>query len=369
MTRNRLVPTADDSTLRRRRSLERAAVVSRTVGAAFVVYSYVTLPADLAASAWGMRLSFGLALTGALLALNMMSVYGMRRPDSRHYPALNVVQLAMDTAILLVSVGAAGMNPQFQAWQLLLIPILVGAFRLNLAGALGVWAVSALWLVVLDRWGEAIVGDPLDSDDAITGMGMLLIVAVMAGLLTRTMDRQLNELQAIRTALHHQSRHDPLTNLANRTMLYEYAREALAAGQRLCVLVLDLDGFKAVNDTLGHAAGDELLRVVASRLTGQAREQDVVARLGGDEFVIVLPDVDRSLAGEIAERHRVAIAAPVTIAGQIVHIGASIGVSADVDDFDALLRAADAEMYESKAERRRIAPQRQAGEPVLEPVR
>jgi GGDEF domain-containing protein len=78
--------------------------------------------------------------------------------------------------------------------------------------------------------------------------------------------------------------------------------------------------------------------------------------------------VDRTRAEEIAARHRATIAAPVTIAGQIIHIGASVGVATDIDDFDALLRAADVEMYESKAELRRIAPQRQAGDPVLQPV-
>ena len=159
--------------------------------------------------------------------------------------------------------------------------------------------------------------------------------------------------------LSHMARHDALTGLPNRMLLREHMEHALARVRRggaAAVLCLDLDGFKGVNDTLGHPAGDELLRLVARRLKDCTREADLVARLGGDEFAIVQESADQpadaaALAGRLVE----ALRAPFDLRGQRVEIGTSIGVvPADgaASTPDELLRSADIALYRAKADGR-----------------
>ena len=162
------------------------------------------------------------------------------------------------------------------------------------------------------------------------------------------------------------ARHDPLTGLANRTLFAERAERALAQGGA-AVLCVDLDLFKSVNDSLGHAAGDALLCQVAGRLSGCARQTDTVARLGGDEFAILLPGAERAAdAAGLAQRILTALAAPMVLDGHKVVASASLGISlapADGADYDTLLRRADAALYQAKARGR---GQWQVFEPALE---
>jgi diguanylate cyclase (GGDEF)-like protein len=153
--------------------------------------------------------------------------------------------------------------------------------------------------------------------------------------------------------------HDHLTGLPNRVLLADRLAQAgmravRQPGYRYAVLLLDLDGFKAVNDTLGHAAGDQLLVEVARRLTGLLRRTDTVARLGGDEFVILVDGVPAP-GGERAVRDSVAaaLASPFVLDGRPVSVGLSIGVAISgpgAADPDHLLREADAAMYRAKAD-------------------
>jgi diguanylate cyclase (GGDEF)-like protein/PAS domain S-box-containing protein len=155
--------------------------------------------------------------------------------------------------------------------------------------------------------------------------------------------------------LAHQALHDMLTGLPNRALLLDRLEQALARGRRnnglVTVLVLDLDHFKILNDSRGHAAGDELLQAVAARLRDVIRPSDTVARFGGDEFVVIcegLPDeVEARLMGE---RIAKAVGTPFPLAAGEVFIGVSIGVSlaAGTDDADTALRNADAAMYRAK---------------------
>jgi diguanylate cyclase (GGDEF)-like protein len=152
---------------------------------------------------------------------------------------------------------------------------------------------------------------------------------------------------------------DPLTGLPNRRRLAEQVElavwDARATDGAVALLFCDLDGFKAVNDGLGHAAGDELLVAVAARLSRRLRRGDLLARLGGDEFLVALSGLEPATARREAERVAAGLAAaladPVPVAGTEVRVGASIGVGVfpdDAADLDGLLRAADRRMYERK---------------------
>ena len=155
--------------------------------------------------------------------------------------------------------------------------------------------------------------------------------------------------------------HDALTGLPNRVMLQERLESLIALARRkqetLAVLFLDLDHFKHVNDSLGHHAGDELLKEVAARINGAVREADVVARQGGDEFIVVLAGLaEPGAAAAVAVKLLVQIAAPVMIEGQSVSVAPSIGISvfpSDGGSADELVRHADSAMYLAKQSGRR----------------
>ncbi|TBV00776.1 bifunctional diguanylate cyclase/phosphodiesterase [Pseudomonas dryadis] len=149
--------------------------------------------------------------------------------------------------------------------------------------------------------------------------------------------------------------YDALTGLPNRSLLQARADQAIAGAARhneaLAVLLIDLDRFKQVNDSLGHPAGDELLRQVASRLEGTLRASDIAGRQSGDEFVVVLPQCAREGVMESVERIQALLAEPLTIAGTSVSVSGSVGVAmypADGRDMETLLHRADMAMYQAK---------------------
>ncbi len=154
----------------------------------------------------------------------------------------------------------------------------------------------------------------------------------------------------------HLANHDSLTGLPNRRLLFDRLDVALArsrrSGRPLALLFIDLDGFKAVNDRMGHDCGDEVLRIAAGRIAGCLRRSDTVARVGGDEFTIVLEDVTAAAdAGGVADKIVEAVALPIPVQGNTAVIGASVGIAlfpADGTDARSLLVAADGAMYRAK---------------------
>ncbi|WP_102127460.1 putative bifunctional diguanylate cyclase/phosphodiesterase [Deinococcus planocerae] len=166
-------------------------------------------------------------------------------------------------------------------------------------------------------------------------------------------DRRKDELL---TALAHQARHDALTGLLGRAAFTAHleaaVRQASLTGEGLAVLFVDLDGFKAVNDTLGHAAGDALLREVAVRLRGAVPPPGLVARLSGDEFTALLPGLGGQEAERVAQAIIKGLSRPYLLAGRQAGVTGSVGLSvypADATDADTLLGHADTAMYHAKA--------------------
>jgi len=179
--------------------------------------------------------------------------------------------------------------------------------------------------------------------------------------------RQLADLERRAEALHLANdrlslvaRHDTLTGLANRSQFHENLETAFAVSRRegweASLLFLDLDGFKLINDTLGHSAGDELLRIVAARIGGVLREGDSLARLGGDEFTIIVAEGGEGAEGaagqRVAEDVLATIARPFRLGEHVVNVTTSIGIArfpGDGEDAETLMRNADMAMYHAKA--------------------
>jgi diguanylate cyclase (GGDEF)-like protein len=240
------------------------------------------------------------------------------------------------------------------------------------------WDLVRRWTSVRELYGfpvAVLVGLSLDEQMAAAhreaivylwraGFGSVLVL-VLAGVLGR-MSWQLARSRARESEakIAHAERveylayHDALTGLPNRSMfskqLSQRIGEAQRYGRNLAVAFLDLDRFKQINDTLGHEAGDELLREVAARLRGCVRESDLVARLGGDEFVVVLPDLsDPKYVATVAQKILAVIARPFMLIGQEFRVTASIGISTypqDGLDEQTLTKNADIAMYQAKAE-------------------
>nr|WP_269809814.1 GGDEF domain-containing protein [Kineosporia rhizophila] len=204
-------------------------------------------------------------------------------------------------------------------------------------------AVGAVHLLLLlDAFGP---GGTVDEVVVVGAAGVTALVTVRQVSVLKENHRILGEL-------HHSARHDGLTRLANRAYLHEQldgSRVRPGDGE-LAVLLLDLNGFKQINDIFGHAAGDHLLTAVAERLRATVGPGDIVARLGGDEFVVALRGGGARAADEVAQRIVQALEQPVLLGSQALVVGVSIGIATGtaLEDPDVLLRRADVAMYSAK---------------------
>jgi diguanylate cyclase (GGDEF)-like protein len=262
----------------------------------------------------------------------------------------------------------------------LLLPLAYSAYR----GGLGIGLMAALLHVGYSAIFFSSAGGLFQYDTE--NLLRILVIAVVApsmatmiGILRRKTDLSVRQLEAARNdllrftselekrveertfELAKMARHDSLTGVANRTALGEKLEQALARlhqqREPFTVFFLDIDGFKHINDTLGHAAGDLLLQEIAQRLTASLRETDFVARLGGDEFAIIQSGETDQREGAIALARKIlnVVGKPMQLAGRDISIGTSIGIAVapgDGTDAGVLLQRADLALYRVKAEGR-----------------
>ncbi len=222
------------------------------------------------------------------------------------------------------------------------------------------------------REGEHEIGDLIDGFNEMLGeiqlrdnelaqhrSGLERIVAQRTGELEQSnfqLENEKNKAEQAAARLAHQAFHDALTGLPNRTLLTDRMSVAMSHAKRenekLALLFLDLDGFKLINDSLGHDVGDQLLIWIAELLQRCVREEDTVARLGGDEFMILLSGIEHNRdAGTVAQKVLETLHQPLNCCGHNLHVSASIGISIypdDASDSVDLMRCADASMYRAK---------------------
>ncbi|SDT42664.1 GGDEF domain-containing protein [Actinoplanes derwentensis] len=344
VTGRRTAPPVDDSLRSRRRAVETAGMASRSVG--FVLTAvYMSGVTDLAPAQLSndMMIASWLAL-GLIAAANVLAVLARRRPASRWYSLLSAVQVLFDTVTIIAFVVVSERDFTQTTWPLLALSISIAAIRHQLLGAVLTFAITSVAFVLLVP----------DSPDLAFVLGTNVMTAIMAGSQSSAFARQFAELNETRRALQHQATHDPLTGLPNRARLAAYADGC--TGRPLAVLLLDLNGFKEVNDTYGHAAGDVLLHEIGTRLALVLGDEGMVGRLGGDEFLVLLPDARAEAIGPVADRIRSAVRQPIDIGGHRVTVGVSAGSAlrpaGTGTGLDALTAEADAAMYRDKRDRR-----------------
>lgn len=240
---------------------------------------------------------------------------------------LGVLGVAPQAAVerLLHEVFEADGQPGDAAWQRLLVDITPGQTtrRLTVRHTDGSW--RHLEVTVADLRGEP-------------GVDGIVCNA-----------RDVTQAHELQLRLEHQATHDPLTSLPNRAAFDEHTRALAAEPGRVSVLLVDLNGFKPINDTYGHHAGDLVLIAAAERIAAAVRPGDVVARLGGDEFAVLLRRTTQGQAVAVARRVADLIEQPVHVADAVLQVSASIGIASGASAaLEALLHAADAAMYVAK---------------------
>ena len=207
-------------------------------------------------------------------------------------------------------------------------------------------------------WSPFAPGEDVEDQMQPVLLVALIIIGILTSLLLLRIRRSRMDLEASRAQAQHLAFHDSLTGLPNRALFEDRLEHAL--GRRdsdVAVLMLDLDRFKNVNDTLGHQAGDALIREFGLRLAALIRDGDTISRLGGDEFAIIVEDADTLLVRQLAERILADVSRPFDVIGSQLHIGVSVGVALSQDSRSEpmdMVRKADIALYQAKANGRNI---------------
>lgn len=318
---------------------------------------------------WFMRdeaaFAFALTVRGAVLALTTGLLLSNRREWFVRHRELwmlsLVLLLGLGLTVILVSAPETVIDRYYVGYVLMVIAAYT-LFMLPFPVAAPLSLILLLFYLALEF---VVVGEM--EPRVLSNVTFLVSAMLVMGVGGYSAERQRRLaflrrclIEREREASEHSALHDPLTGLPNRRLFMEKLTQAVARDvryQKYCaVLFMDLDGFKAVNDRLGHAVGDALLREVGYRLRKAVRETDTVARLGGDEFVILYEDMEAVDNVDVATRRVFdAFATPFEIDGHTLEIGASVGIAlhpVNADTPDELLKLADAFMYEQKLARR-----------------
>ena len=278
-------------------------------------------------------------------------------------PAARRVAERLSVATVVLAGAALALLDGGPTWRALLpyltLPALVwAATRFGMRGATLAGLVTAHAANLALALGQGPFA-ATSGTHATTALQLSLGITVGTGLVLAALAADLTGRDEVERELGHRAAHDHLTGLPNRVLLHERLGQVLGRaepGRAVAVLFLDLDRFKAVNDSLGHAWGDAMLVQTAARLQATARPRDLVARLGGDEFVVVCPDLDDPAeAGAVARRMLAAVCEPVHHDSRTVAVSTSIGIATVTGPGwtpEDVLRSADTSMYRAKADGR-----------------
>jgi diguanylate cyclase (GGDEF)-like protein len=342
-----------------------------------IVFSYLLDCALLAAFAATGRVHWPIPLSYLLLG---MLDSGLFYYQARHavaspftYQQRMFLRLIACTAMLLVF---ATLAPQLSFYFIGMLFILQGfgsisVARLQSALALLIVAVTTAWLAVhTSGYVWQTPATPVERLLIWLCCTSILGRFVLLGIVNRRLRERLKQrstqlaesldalrgrdqsLEQVNAELQHQATHDALTGLGNRLLFTTRLQHACAEGRPFALCVLDLDRFKLINDSLGHGAGDALLKLVGKRLQAATRSQDTIARAGGDEFLLLLRDMNTPADTEkLARRWMDALAEPYRVQGTELHISPSLGIARfpiDASDGEELLARADEAMYQAK---------------------
>ena len=251
-------------------------------------------------------------------------------------------------------------NPKFcKATGYALEEVLGQTPRILKGGFLSAEFYQDLWRTILagEEW-HGVFQNRTKSGDLVWELASISPIRDEAGTVTHfvSVKEDFTEIKRLQDRMDNLAHHDQLTGLPNRTLFYDRLRQALVQAKRrekgFVLFFMDLDGFKAVNDTHGHELGDQLLKAVGQRLGECVRESDTVARMGGDEFTVLLPDLQsRENASAIALQILKTLTQPFQLGAVTCEIGASIGISCypqDGEEPDRIISRADAAMYRVK---------------------
>ena len=323
------------------RRLERTLQVARLAGA-LLVFALGPLFPSLAPA-------HVLVLGTALLAwtlINARLVEGAR--TAARYERVARYSFVVDTSVVIYAIWVFAADPQWTAWAVGVLIIIGSAFRFGRIGALAsTVSITAAYLVIVG-WRQVTYGYDIQLQRVAFVVSLYLLTALI-------MSGAIRELLELRKQREYQLFHDLLTGLPNRALLIERLQQQLVrqprTGESVAVLVMDLTDFKAVNDSLGHDVGDDLLRQVGPRLAASLRAADTVARLGGDEFAILLPGTDVTGASRVAQKMLAALEQAFPLDGETLDIGATVGIAvapAHATQAEQLLSRADVAMYAAK---------------------
>jgi len=323
------------------RRLERTLQVARLAGA-LLVFALGPLFPSLAPA-------HVLVLGAVLLAwtlINTRLIEGARTAAA--YDRVARVSFVIDTSVVIYAIWVFAADPQWIAWVVGVLIIIGSAFRFGRLGALTTTAILTVAYLVIVGWRQQTYGYNIELQRVAFAVSLYLLTALI-------MSGAIRELLELRKQREYQLFHDLLTGLPNRALLIERLQQQLLrqtrTGESVAVLVMDLTDFKAVNDSLGHAVGDELLKQVGPRLSASLRAADTIARLGGDEFAILLPGTDETGAARVAQKMLAALEQAFPLEGETLDIGASVGVAvapAHATQAEQLLSRADVAMYAAK---------------------